>query len=126
MFSIRQPMRRFVAYILLMLATLVGGGYRLSAQALPELRLEADFTTLFDNTEYASMKGVSSGTLFGARLTPKVGLEWHERNELMVGADLYQDFGHNKFLSKAKLQLYYAYRSPEVKLYAGIFPRSAM
>ena len=120
-------MRRFVAYILLTFATLVGGGYRLSAQeSQPELRLEADFTTLFDNTEYASMEGISSGTLFGARLTPKVGIEWQEWNSLMVGADLYQDFGHNKFLSKAKLQLYYAYNAPEVKLYAGIFPRSAM
>ena len=123
MFSIRQPMRRFVAYILLTFATLVGGGYTLSAQ---ELELEADFTTLFDNTEYASMEGISSGTLFGARLTPKVGIGWQEWNHLMVGADLYQDFGHNKFLSKAKLQLYYAYNAPEVKLYAGIFPRSAM
>ena len=106
-----------------MFATLVGGGYALSAQ---ELKLEADFTTLFDNKEYAEMKGVDSGTLFGARLTPMVGVEWQERNNLMVGADLYQDFGHKKFLSKAKLQLYYAYNAPRVKLYAGIFPRSAM
>lgn len=116
-------MRRFVAHILLTFATLIGGGYTLSAQ---ELKLEADFTTLFDNTEYASMKNVNSGTLFGARLTPKVGIEWQERNQLMVGADLYQDFGHDKFLSKAKLQLYYAYKAPKVQLYAGIFPRSAM
>lgn len=123
MFSIRQPMRRFVAYILLMLATLVGGGYRLSAQ---ELKLEADFTTLFDNTEYASMEGISSGTLFGARLTPKVGIEWQYRNQLMVGADLYQDFGHDKLLSDAKLQLYYAFQDYNAKVYAGIFPRSAM
>ena len=126
-------MRRFVAYILLTFATLVGGGYAYSAPMLllekpssPELRLEADFTTLFDNTEYASMKGVSSGTLFGARLTPKVGIEWQYRNQLMVGADLYQDFGHGKFLSDAKLQLYYAYEAPKVELYAGIFPRRAM
>ena len=116
-------MRRFVAYILLTFATLVGGGYALSAQ---ELKLQADFTTLFDNKEYAEMKGIDSGTLFGARLTPMVGVEWQERNSLMVGADLYQDFGHNKFLSKAKLQLYYAYKALQVKLYAGIFPRSAM
>ena len=116
-------MRRFAAYILLMMVALVGGGYTLSAQ---ELKLGVDFTTLFDNTEYASMKGVDSGTLFGARLTPAVGVAWQERNTLMVGADLYQDFGHDKFLSKAKLQLYYAYNAPKVKLYAGIFPRSAM
>ena len=126
-------MRRFVAYILLTFTTLIGGGYAYSAPMLPlekpsspELRLEADFTTLFDNTEYATMKNVSSGTLFGARLTPKVGIEWHERNQLMVGADLYQDFGHDKFLSDAKLQLYYAYEAPKVELYAGIFPRRAM
>ena len=133
MFSIRQPMRRFVAYILLMLATLVGGGYAYSAPMLllvkpllPELKLEADFTTLFDNTEYASMKGINSETLFGARLTPKVGIEWQYRNQLMVGADLYQDFGHDKFLSDAKLQLYYAFQDYNAKVYAGIFPRSAM
>ena len=126
-------MRRFVAYILLAFATLIGGGYTLSAQELnfagadyTKLKLSADFTTLFDNTEYATMKNVSSGTLFGARLTPKVGIEWHERNQLMVGADLYQDFGCNKFLSDAKLQLYYAYEAPKVELYAGIFPRRAM
>ena len=125
-------MRRFVAYILLTFATLVGGGYAYSApmllleSPLPKLKLEADFTTLFDNTEYASMKGVSSGTLFGARLTPKVGIEWQYRNQLMVGADLYQDFGHDKFLSDAKLQLYYAFQDYNAKVYAGIFPRSAM
>ena len=116
-------MRRFATYILLTLVAFIGGGYTISAQ---ELSCDINFTTLFDNTEYASMKGVESGTLFGARLTPQVGLEWQEWNQLMVGADLYQDFGHNKFLSKAKLQLYYAYNAPEVKLYAGIFPRSAM
>ena len=116
-------MRRFVAYTLLMFATIVCGGYRLFAQ---ELKVGVDFTTLFDNTEYASMKGVDSGTLFGARLTPEVGIKWCERNELTVGADLYQDFGHDKFLSDAKLQLYYAYKAPQVKLYAGLLPRSAM
>lgn len=116
-------MRRFVAYIVLMFVALVGGGYRLSAQ---ELKLGADFVTLFDNTEYATMDGATSGTLFGVRLTPKVGVAWREHNELMVGTDLYQDFGDKRFLSDAKLQLYYAYRAPRVTLYAGILPRSAM
>ncbi len=123
MFFLGRPMRRFILHIAAIVTLLIGGSATLSAQ---ELRLGADFTTLFDNTEYAAMDGVSSGTLFSARLTPKVGIVWQEWNHLMVGADLYQDFGHNKFLSKAKLQLYYAYHAPEVKLYAGIFPRSAM
>lgn len=120
-------MPRVFRYIVLLVAAIYGGGYTLSAQeCASELRLKADFTTLFDNTEYAAMKNVSSGTLFGARLTPKVGIEWHERNQLMVGTDLYQDFGCNKFLSDAKLQLYYAYKAPKVELYAGLFPRRAM
>lgn len=116
-------MRRFIVTILLMFVALVGGGYTLSAQ---ELKLGADFDMLFDNKEYASMEGITSGTLFGARLTPKVGVEWRQSNKLMVGVDLYQDFGDSKFLSAAKLQLYYAYTADRVKLYAGILPRSAM
>ena len=59
---------------MLLLALVCGGGYTLYAQ---ELRLGVDFATLFDNTEYASMRGVNSGTLFGARITPQVGLRWH-------------------------------------------------
>ena len=116
-------MSRVFRYLVLVFALVCGGGYTLSAQ---ELKLGVDFATLIDNTEYAPMEGVSSGTLFGARLTPQVGLKWQERNTLMVGADLYQDFGDKRFLSAAKLQLYYAYEAPKLKLYAGIFPRSAM
>ena len=123
MFFVDLRMPRVFRHLMLLLALVCGGGYTLFAQ---ELKLGVDFATLFDNTEYASMKGVSSGTLFGARLTPQVGIEWQERNQLMVGADLYQNFGHDKFLSDVKLQLYYAYQAPRVKLYAGIFPRSAM
>ena len=87
----------------------------------------ADFTTLFDNKEYAGMEGDVSGTLFSARLTPKVGIAWAERNELRFAVDMVQDFGHNaKFLSDVNVQLYYAYRAPRVKLFAGIFPREEM
>ena len=68
-----------------------------------------------------------SGTLFSARLTPKIGVVWAEHNELMLGVDMVQDFGHNsKFLSDINVQIYYAYRAPRVTLLAGIFPRSEM
>ena len=123
MFFVDSLMSRVFRYLLLVIALVCGGGYTLSAQ---ELKLGVDFATLFDNTEYASLDNTTSGTLFGARLTPQVGLEWQDRNQLMVGADLYQDFGHDRFLSKAKLQLYYAYKAEKVRLYAGIFPRTAM
>lgn len=97
---------------------------RASAQ---ELRLGADFATLFDNKEYASMSFDSSGTLFSARLTPKVGFCWAERNELMFAVDMVQNFGHkSKFLSDVNVQIYYGYNAPRLTLYAGIFPRNKM
>ena len=117
-------MLRLIRYIVAVVAFTVGGGYALSAQ---ELRLGADFVTLFDNTEYASMQGISSGTLFGSRLTPKLGVAWDEHNELMVAVDLLQNFGHDmRLFSDVDMQLYYAYRAPRVTALAGIFPRSEM
>lgn len=118
-------MRGFMLHIALLVVLLVGGGSgTLSAQ---ELRLGADFTTLFDNREYAGMEFDESGTLFSARLTPKVGVVWAKYNELTFAVDMVQDFGHNsRFLSDANVQLYYAYRAPRVQVLAGIFPRSEM
>lgn len=103
---------------------LLAGASRVVAQ---ELRVGADFVTLFDNKEYATMKFETSGTLFSARLTPKVGIAWDERNELMFGAEMLQDFGHDSdFLSDKRVQMYYAFRAPRVTLLAGIFPRAEM
>lgn len=124
MFFVGKPMARVFRYILLLLSTIYGGGMMLHAQ---EIKVGADFTTLFDNKEYATVEHDTSGTIFSARLTPKVGVEWAEHNELMFAVDMVQDFGHaSKFLSDVNVQLYYAYKAPRVKLYAGIFPRSAM
>lgn len=124
MFFVGKPMRRVITYIVAIVATTLWGSQTLSAQ---ELRLGADFTTLFDNKEYAGMEGDISGTLFSARLTPHVGIEWREHNELMFGVDLVQNFGHkSKFLSDVNVQLYYGYTGDRLKLYAGIFPRTKM
>ena len=97
-----------------------------SAQA-QTLRIGADFTTLFDNKEYATTTFNSSWTLFSARLTPKIGMQWAESNELMFAVDLVQDFGNKtKILSDVNIQLYYGYSSPQLRLLAGIFPREEM
>lgn len=123
MFIVECHMRRITTYLTIVVAFVVGIVH-VSAQ---ELRLGVDFTTLFDNKEYAGMEFDESGTLFSARLTPKVGVVWAERNELMFAVDMVQDFGHNsKFLSDINVQLYYAYRAPQVKVLVGIFPRSEM
>lgn len=116
-------MLRLLRNITLLVALLIGG-YRLSAQ---ELIVGADFTTLFDNREFASMELDESGTLFSARLTPVVGIEWSDYNRLMFGADLVQNFGEEtKFLSDVNVQLYYTFTKTNIKLCAGIFPRAMM
>lgn len=113
-------MRRFLWQITLFVASVAPA----TAQ---RLRVGADFTMFFDNKEYTSLGFDESGTLFSARLTPKVGVEWAECNELMFGVDMMQNFGHDaKFLSDVGVQLYYAFRVPKVKVLAGIFPRSEM
>ena len=92
-----------------------------------ELKYGVDFITLFDNTEYAGMETKWSETLFSARLTPKVGLCWSEGSELVVAADFTRDFGHKtNFMSDTNLHFYYGYCAPQVRLLAGIFPRSQM
>ena len=113
-------LRRFIVAILALLSYV----YTTMAQ---ELKYGVDFITLFDNTEYAGMETQWSETLFSARLTPKVGLVWSEGSELVVASDLTRDFGHKTdFVSDVNLHFYYGYRVPQVRLLAGIFPRSEM
>lgn len=114
-------LRRSVLYVIVALLLGVGG---LSAQ---DLKFGVDFVTLFDNTEYAGMQNKWSETLFSARLTPKAQLAWDEGHELVVACDFTRDFGHlTDFVSDTNLHFYYGYKAPQVRLLAGIFPRSEM
>lgn len=116
-------MFRLVRHILVLCAIF----FAVVVASAQELVTGVDFDALFDNKEYSSMKFDESGTLFSARLTPKVGINWAERNELMFAVDMVQDFGHNsKFLSDVNVQMYYAYRAPRVTAMIGIFNRSEM
>lgn len=91
------------------------------------LVLEAQFETRFDNREYSSCSYMNEGfTLFGMGFSPEVGIEWAERNRLMVGANLTHEFGDEKSLSEAALMVYYQFQSPQFRINAGIFPRSKM
>ena len=119
-------MNRFFRDIFL-LVTAIFMAAQAYAQENSKLLLGVNFDTFFDNTEYTGTSLGESGTLFSARLTPQIGIEWNEKNSLIVGADLFTDFGDDgKFLSKARPQLYYRFATPKVKAYAGIFDRSAM
>lgn len=116
-------MRKLRLYIVAIFA-IVAGVHTLMAQ---ELRYGVDFVTLFDNTEYAGMQTQWSETLFSARLTPKVQLGWEQNHELVVASDFTRDFGHaTDFVSDTNLHFYYGYKAPQVRLLAGIYPRSEM
>ena len=99
--------------------------------AAQQLVAGADFVTRFDNREYAGNRFNTSQTLFSARLTPLVGIEWARKNRLVVGVELLQNFGqHNgerqPFLSDVKPVMYYRFRTDRVQANAGIFDRSEL
>ena len=58
-----------------------------------EILLGTDFKMYFDNKEFGSNEfavpglDIESGTDFAARLTPRVGIRWDEKNTLVIAAD---------------------------------------
>lgn len=96
----------------------------LSAQ---EFLWSADFDFNFDNRENAQLS-LPSYTLFGARLTPTVGMGWGgTQHALMVGADVTKTFGRDtRFCEDPELVLYYAFRGRQFSATAGAFPRKML
>lgn len=96
---------------------------------------DLDFEMLFDNREFARSRFTPSMTIFGARLTPEVGLALTEQDgsqhRLMAGIDVMKDFGSGKDLDLFReISLYYNFSRKiartQMEIYAGIFPRTAM
>lgn len=99
-----------------------------------EILIGADFKMYFDNKEFGSNKfavpglDIESGTDFAARLLPKIGIRWEEKNTLFFGADMLQNFGerNSSFVSEVKPVIYYQFQTPDVRAVAGIFTRDLM
>lgn len=97
---------------------------------------DVDFEMRFDNREFSGSRFTPSMTIFGARLTPQLGLALAESNGaehlLMAGIDVQKDFGSGELNSELfrELTLYYNLKKriakTDMELYAGIFPRGAM
>lgn len=85
-----------------------------------------EFETRFDNREYTSCDFGESSTLFGFGFSPEAGIEWAEKNRLMVGMNLTHDFGDENGISSVELMVYYQFSHPNWQVNAGIFPRSKM
>ena len=119
-----MPLKRILTLACAIL--MAGGG--LHAQ---EVIVGADFATRFDNREYANNSFNESQTLFSARLTPYVGVEWMKKNRLIVGVEMLQHFGQytphgDRFLSDVKPLMYYEFRTKNVQADAGIFDRKKL
>lgn len=115
---------------------------------------DVDFETKFDNREFSRSAFSRSMTIFGARLTPSVGVsiaqpEKSMNHRLMVGIDVMKDFGASPISASLagdtpeetsqrlsnlnlfrEITLYYQLEKQlddtGLELYAGIFPRRAM
>ena len=97
---------------------------------------DLDFEMNFDNREFYKSNFSESMTIFGARLTPSVGISVSQGNSLphrlMAGVDVMKDFG-DSLAAKDLLRevtLYYnmekRFKRNEFTMYAGIFPRKTM
>ena len=118
-------------------------------QSEPKLKFvyDANFDYKFDNREFDSGKEqyTKSMTLYGARLTPSVGLQIRQTknisHRLMLGIDMMKEFGRSpasdgpeadRGLENTRLfreiTMYYGIDAKlarwNIKGYAGIFPRS--
>lgn len=119
-------MNRCIRHICLLIVAMFGLNYA-SAQEDYKLLTDIGFNTFFDNTEYTDTQFGRSETAFAVRFSPKIGLQWDEKNALMFGIDLFANFGEQDiFASKVRPQIYYRFASPKVRAFAGIFDRKEM
>ena len=144
-----MAMRRYIFILLVLLSA--------SAMATEKPKVsfayDLDFEMNFDNREFAKSRFTPSMTIFGARVTPALGLSVAEQDgtlhRLMAGVDVMKDFGAspvseliaggqtaetarnlNNLGLFREVSLYYNLRKKvskvDMELYVGIFPRSAM
>lgn len=120
-------MKRFLVYIGLvaLMAVVVPG-----ATMAQVVVWNADFDFRFDNREYGdpSRMVAPSETIFGANITPEVGLGWGYGHSLMIGATLHADMGSQKFFDSPSFIAYYDFTDSRSRLSSslGLFPRSKL
>lgn len=88
------------------------------------------FDFRFDNREYGdpSKMVAPSETIFGANITPEIGLGWGYGNSLIVGTTLHADMGSERFFGEPEFIAYYNYASSHTPLRSslGLFPRTKL
>ena len=122
----------FPIFFILLPLTLRADGQNLKTNFV----YDADFEMNFDNREFYKSSFSESMTIFGARLTPSVGVEVVQSPELnhrlMMGVDVMRDFGSPARPQDyfGEISLYYNmnkdFGKTQMSLYAGIFSRKLM
>lgn len=127
---------RYILLVLVLFAAASSVAYAESAKDKVSLAYDLDFEMRFDNREFYRSRFSESMTIFGARLTPSVGVQIVQdnglRHRLMAGIDVMKDFGDsaaNRELFR-ELTIYYNVQKQVgdngLELYAGIFPRKLL
>ena len=94
-----KSMKTIIALLLFVVPAAVYAGQYQSDSSKVNVRFayDLDFDMQFDNREFYKSNFTTSMTIFGARLTPAVGLSLQQKNgvshRLMAGIDVMKDFG---------------------------------
>lgn len=123
-------LRRIISLFALIVATAVT---TLAADSTKTVRFAYDvgFDMSFDNREVYRSAFTRSMTIFGAQLSPSVGISIDQpasgvNHKVMVGVDLQKEFGGSNDLLD-EITLYYRlqkdFGETDMTLYAGVFPR---
>ena len=130
-------MKNIHSILLIILLSVIGLDAFASSADSTKVNLVYDvrFDMNFDNREFAKNNFSPAMTIFGARLTPSVGVAVKQpgnlKHKVMLGVDVMKDFGAPADSSLFReLNLYYQLDKKAGKtafsLQAGIFPRSSM
>lgn len=144
-------MKRLTYILAILFVSLVS--YAAEPDKKVDFTYDVDFEMNFDNRELYRSDFSTSMTIFGARLTPSVGLQSVQEDgtlhRLMAGIDVMKDFGaspisevlaggqtaetsirQNNLSLFREISIYYNLeknlKDTGISLYAGIFPRSRM
>lgn len=145
-----ESMRKVLVVFIFLSSTFLAAA---SDSSKPRFVYDVDLEMNFDNREYYKSRFSSSMTIFGARLTPSVGLALKDNHDashrLMLGVDVMKDFGaspvseliaggqteetslkQNNLGLFREIVMYYKlekqFGKTKMDLYAGIFPRLSM
>ncbi len=88
-----------------------------------EVLWRVDLNYRFDNREYKDLTVAESGTTFGARISPQLGIAWDKYNSLFMGVDMMSDFGQKTFYTTPDFFAYYDFDNGRLDLSAGVIPR---